>query len=258
MYVSACAQLSGGSHTVIKTSWRAGSTAVQLPAFIDNVIVLALEDCLIMELPSIFTTDIANRMDDDMLRSLAAESASNQLDRAEMQRDYDTLKRGLRLLNRYRERKATAPTSTKEEAQGSRGSTVAKASNGASLVNYGHKVTWVHGNKVNKAKSLPSYPPILVVVHEPLPNIFGASASLGSNGQTISPSSGGLFGTSVASNTSPQPGPAASGSGLFTFPETSSSKPTAQVGGLFGRAINSNGSLFGSPSSGSSSSPIAN
>ena len=80
---------------------------MSLRTFIDNVIVLALENSLVQRIPYIFTTDMVNKMEDDELRLLAAESPSTQQDRAELQRDHDALKQGLQLLGRYRERSTT-------------------------------------------------------------------------------------------------------------------------------------------------------
>ncbi|KAK8029433.1 hypothetical protein PG993_010724 [Apiospora rasikravindrae] len=80
------------------------NTSMALRTFTDNVIVLAVENCLIEELPSIFTTDMVNQMDDAELNRLASESEEVREERAQLQKEHDALKEGLRSCNRYRER----------------------------------------------------------------------------------------------------------------------------------------------------------
>ncbi|KAI0002774.1 P-loop containing nucleoside triphosphate hydrolase protein [Xylariaceae sp. FL0662B] len=81
---------------------------MSLRTFTDNVIVLAIENCLIRDLPSIFTTEKVNQMDDSELACLASESPEIQVNRNELQAEYDALKRGLELCNKYRPRKVTS------------------------------------------------------------------------------------------------------------------------------------------------------
>ncbi|KAI1073392.1 P-loop containing nucleoside triphosphate hydrolase protein [Whalleya microplaca] len=80
---------------------------MSLRTFTDNVIVLAVENCLIRDLPSIFTTDKVNQMEDNELERLASESPEIQIERREVQAEYDALKKGLKLCNEFRGRKAT-------------------------------------------------------------------------------------------------------------------------------------------------------
>ncbi|KAK8053611.1 hypothetical protein PG996_012912 [Apiospora saccharicola] len=75
-----------------------------LRTFTDNVIILAIENCLIQELPSIFTTEMVNQMDDTELDRLASESEDVKEERAQLQKEHDALKGGLKSCNRYRER----------------------------------------------------------------------------------------------------------------------------------------------------------
>ncbi|KAH7018019.1 uncharacterized protein B0I36DRAFT_388315 [Microdochium trichocladiopsis] len=79
---------------------------ISIYSFINNVIVLALENCLIRKLPSIITTEMVSRMEDEELRLLAAESATTQLDRAELQRNNEALKKAAKALRPYRTRGA--------------------------------------------------------------------------------------------------------------------------------------------------------
>ncbi|KAI1852704.1 hypothetical protein JX266_002245 [Neoarthrinium moseri] len=78
---------------------------VSLRTFTENMIVLAIENCLIEEIPKILTTEMINNMDDEELDRLASESEDIRLERSEIKEEYDSLKRGLQSCNKYRERK---------------------------------------------------------------------------------------------------------------------------------------------------------
>jgi cell shape-determining protein MreC len=71
------------------------------------MIVLAIENCLIKDLPTILTTTTVSQMEDDELMQLAAESADIQVERAELQAEYEALKKGLGLCKGYRARNST-------------------------------------------------------------------------------------------------------------------------------------------------------
>ncbi|KAI0161282.1 P-loop containing nucleoside triphosphate hydrolase protein [Xylariaceae sp. FL1272] len=79
-----------------------------LRTFTDNMIVLAIENCLINELPTILTTSRVSQMEDDELIKLAAESADIQVERTELQAEYEALKKGLDLCKSYKARKPLA------------------------------------------------------------------------------------------------------------------------------------------------------
>ncbi|KAI0543950.1 P-loop containing nucleoside triphosphate hydrolase protein [Xylaria curta] len=79
---------------------------LSLRTFTDNVIILAIENCLIKELPTIFTTSLVSQMNDKMLKQLAAESADIQVERAELEVECEALQKGLDLCKRYRTRNA--------------------------------------------------------------------------------------------------------------------------------------------------------
>ncbi|KAK5633033.1 hypothetical protein RRF57_008747 [Xylaria bambusicola] len=80
---------------------------LSLRNFTDNVVILAVENCLIKDLPSIFTTSMVSQMEDEMLKRLAAESSEMQVERAELEAEYETLRNGLDLCKAYRSRKST-------------------------------------------------------------------------------------------------------------------------------------------------------
>lgn len=71
------------------------------------MIVLGIENCLIEDIPNIFTTDKVSQMDDDELAHLAAESDEIQVERSTLKAEYESLQKGLQFCNKYRERKET-------------------------------------------------------------------------------------------------------------------------------------------------------
>ncbi|KAI0437420.1 P-loop containing nucleoside triphosphate hydrolase protein [Xylaria telfairii] len=77
---------------------------LSLRIFTDNVIILAIENCLIKDLPTIFTTGLVSQMDNDKLERLAAESADVQVERAELEVECEALQKGLDLCKTYRTR----------------------------------------------------------------------------------------------------------------------------------------------------------
>ncbi|RYP76351.1 hypothetical protein DL771_001790 [Monosporascus sp. 5C6A] len=81
---------------------------MSLRTFTDNVIVLAIENCLVRDLPNVFTTRAVNRMEPAKLEQLASESPDIQQERAELQGEIDALTKGLESCNRYRDRPMTS------------------------------------------------------------------------------------------------------------------------------------------------------
>ncbi|GKT42976.1 interferon-induced GTP-binding protein Mx3 [Colletotrichum spaethianum] len=77
-----------------------------LRTFTDNLINLAIESCLIRELPSILTPKDVNRMSDARLAELAAESDEVRQHRAQLQQDITLLKKGHEQCRRYKPRVA--------------------------------------------------------------------------------------------------------------------------------------------------------
>ncbi|KAI0889375.1 P-loop containing nucleoside triphosphate hydrolase protein [Annulohypoxylon maeteangense] len=89
---------------------------MSLRTFIDNVIVLAVENLLIRALPTIFTSERVNQMEDDELGRLASESPEINIERKELQEEYDALMKGLQICNKFKERKAAESFSIGLEA----------------------------------------------------------------------------------------------------------------------------------------------
>jgi len=63
--------------------------------FIDNIAVLAIEQCLIDELTNVFTPDVVADMDENTLGILAAESEDMKKERTRLQKKLDILRLGL-------------------------------------------------------------------------------------------------------------------------------------------------------------------
>ncbi|KAK2020907.1 hypothetical protein LX32DRAFT_678049 [Colletotrichum zoysiae] len=79
---------------------------MSLRTFTDNLNNLVIESCLIQDLPAIFTPKLVNRMDDEKLAELAAESEEVQAYRSQLREDIKLLKQGLQQCRRYRIRGA--------------------------------------------------------------------------------------------------------------------------------------------------------
>ncbi|KAI0970479.1 P-loop containing nucleoside triphosphate hydrolase protein [Xylaria arbuscula] len=80
---------------------------LSLRNFTENVIILAIENCLIKDLPTILTTSAVSQMENDMLERLAAESADIQIERTELAAECEALQKGLDLCKTYRGRNLT-------------------------------------------------------------------------------------------------------------------------------------------------------
>ncbi|KAK7721604.1 hypothetical protein SLS63_009510 [Diaporthe eres] len=75
-----------------------------LRTFTDNLINLAIESCLVQDLPSIFTPRLVNIMDDRKLAEFAAESEEVRNYRSQLREDIKLLKQGLEQCRRYKPR----------------------------------------------------------------------------------------------------------------------------------------------------------
>ncbi|KAK2018669.1 hypothetical protein LZ32DRAFT_653958 [Colletotrichum eremochloae] len=73
-----------------------------LRTFTENLINLAIESCLIQDLPAIFTPRLVNRMDDERLMELAAESEKVRKHRSQLRDDIKLLNQGLEQCRRYK------------------------------------------------------------------------------------------------------------------------------------------------------------
>ncbi|UKZ84336.1 uncharacterized protein TrAFT101_000248 [Trichoderma asperellum] len=83
-----------------------------LKTFTDNVIHLVIENCLVSDLPDIFSTKIVTQMSDDILRSVAEESGKTKEERIELADDIVKLTLGLQECRRSRPRNFSEPAET--------------------------------------------------------------------------------------------------------------------------------------------------
>lgn len=75
--------------------------------FTENVITLAIESCLLCDLPDILAPRMVYRMDDSQLKEVAAESEDVQSDRRMLEGEIEALKEGLYKCRRCRPRERT-------------------------------------------------------------------------------------------------------------------------------------------------------
>ncbi len=80
---------------------------MSLRTFTENVIILAVENCLISKLPSMLTSNMVCDMDEEMLIKLAAESPEVGQMRLAYERDISVLTEGLAICKKHRPREST-------------------------------------------------------------------------------------------------------------------------------------------------------
>lgn len=80
---------------------------MSLRTFTDNVIHLVVENCLVADIPNIFSTRVVTQMSDELLRRLAEESDEVKLERSELTDEIDKLRVGLQSCQRSRPRDFT-------------------------------------------------------------------------------------------------------------------------------------------------------
>ncbi|KAI1137859.1 P-loop containing nucleoside triphosphate hydrolase protein [Hypoxylon sp. FL0543] len=74
---------------------------MSLRTFTDQVIILAVENCLIRELPSVMTSAAFDEMTDDEITGFASESAELQEEREKLQAGCDAFAKGLEVCHRH-------------------------------------------------------------------------------------------------------------------------------------------------------------
>ena len=77
---------------------------VALETFIDNVVVLGVESCLLSKLEAMFTSETVVQMDDDTLNLVGGESEEMQSEREELNRQLETLDDSLKRCRRHTSR----------------------------------------------------------------------------------------------------------------------------------------------------------
>lgn len=69
--------------------------------FIDNVAILAIENCLLRPLEHIFSNQVINKMDDEEIERLAGESQEVKEERERLSRELKKLEAGMRTLSTF-------------------------------------------------------------------------------------------------------------------------------------------------------------
>jgi hypothetical protein len=80
---------------------------MSLRTFTENVIALAIENCLICDIDKILSPREVEQMDEAQLKQLAAESDDVSTFREELEHQVRDLRAGLQMCQKYKERKAT-------------------------------------------------------------------------------------------------------------------------------------------------------
>ncbi|KAH6972956.1 P-loop containing nucleoside triphosphate hydrolase protein [Ilyonectria sp. MPI-CAGE-AT-0026] len=80
---------------------------MSLRTFTDNVMILAVENCLISKMSTLFTPMMVLGMDDETLSRLAAETSDIQCERSDLENDIAVLKSGLAICKKNQPRKST-------------------------------------------------------------------------------------------------------------------------------------------------------
>ncbi|KAF5550909.1 interferon-regulated resistance GTP-binding protein [Fusarium napiforme] len=91
---------------------------MSLRTFTDNVINLAVESCLVYDIPDILTPTKVDRMSKERLEELAGESDDTLSRRKSLQEEVEILRQGLAQCRRYKPRAVTPLPSTANESQG--------------------------------------------------------------------------------------------------------------------------------------------
>lgn len=77
---------------------------MSLRTFTDNVIHLVIENCLVSDLPNLFSTRAVTQMSDEILKKLAEESDEVKSERSQLVDEIEKLKTGLQNCQRSRPR----------------------------------------------------------------------------------------------------------------------------------------------------------
>jgi hypothetical protein len=80
---------------------------MSLRTFTDNVINLAIESCLVYDIPDILTPTKVDRMSKERLEELAGESDDTSSRRKSLQEEVEILREGLAQCRRYKPRAVT-------------------------------------------------------------------------------------------------------------------------------------------------------
>ncbi|KAH7109954.1 P-loop containing nucleoside triphosphate hydrolase protein [Dactylonectria macrodidyma] len=211
--------------------------------FTDNVINLAIESCLVRDIPDILTPTKVHRMSEARLEELAGESEDSKARRENLKEEIDILRQGLAQCLRYRPRPVTVLPSSKAKASSPSNALVVRASS---------------------APSPPENPPLSsghpddpTSVEPAVASIFGSSsfAKLASTAT----GTGGLFGSKpLTATTAPVSSAPGTSSGLFGSKAAATNPPSSSS--LFNKpapAAQATSGLFGGTSSNKATTPVS-
>ncbi|KAJ5992682.1 Dynamin GTPase [Penicillium sp. IBT 35674x] len=77
------------------------SQKTAIVTFVDNIAILAIENCLLRPLESIFTGQTVLDLDDNEIRKIAAEPSTTQRDRERLNKELEKLRKGRQALNAF-------------------------------------------------------------------------------------------------------------------------------------------------------------
>lgn len=77
---------------------------MSISTFVDNVKLLAIENCLINDMPNILTPEMVLDMSDDMVHRAGAEPPQLESAREDLRHQMDKLHKGLQICQKYRPR----------------------------------------------------------------------------------------------------------------------------------------------------------
>ncbi|KAJ3460208.1 hypothetical protein MRS44_011075 [Fusarium solani] len=241
--------------------------------FTDNVINLAIESCLVCDIPNILTPTEVNCMSDERLSELADESENTVSQRETLREEVKILSQGLAMCRRYRPRPSTVrPTPKVKLSASAQGKAPAATIKPVAAIEPAPISTLVYNtgldalkkeigaalatdtNHTNEPAPAAKSNNILATaaaaqaqkLGNPVSSIFSQSTSATTNGSASKPVTSSLFSQSTGSTSaSPATKPSASGGGLFGGSASSSTQPAVPVfsgfssGGLFSAGVNS-------------------
>jgi GTP-binding protein EngB required for normal cell division len=244
---------------------------VALETFIDNVVILGVESCLLSRLEEMFTPEIVVQMDEDILNLVGGESEDVRTEREELNKQLETLEDSLKRCRRHTSRlnRSQAKELAQVSPTGSTSTKVDGEGESQPVVN-GHAVQTIRGQepratpspvgnpKDARPKILPKSSDKNSIFSSAKPadtSLIATAGSIFSFPSATSPS-GFSFGNPISgtrATSAPSPPAPVSGTSPFKSLATASQAAPASSGGLFGSTATSateaptySGGLFGS------------
>jgi transcriptional regulator of NAD metabolism len=91
------------SNRFLKLRGKPSLTNLQsaISVFINNIAVLAIENCLIKDLSAIFSPTLAANMDDEQLQAIAGECEEVRCEREDLRKKLEVLQSGKQILHKH-------------------------------------------------------------------------------------------------------------------------------------------------------------